>query len=91
MEGEGAAYFARGCHAVVFEAGGTRGDVFVRLAHAVAFEGFDDVAVVHARDLVDEVDLVAAATRAVGIAIAAALESILERRRREMEHTEVCF
>lgn len=49
------------------------------------------MAVVHARDLVDEVDLVATATRAVGIAIAAALESILERRRREMEHTEVRF
>lgn len=49
------------------------------------------MAVVHARDLVDEVDLVAAATGAVGIAIAAALESILERRRMEMEHTEVRF
>ena len=49
------------------------------------------MAVVHARDLVDEVDLVTAAAGAMGIAIAASLESILERRRRKMERTEVRF
>ena len=64
--------------------------VFVRLAQTVALEGLDDVAVVHARDLVDEVDLVTAAAGAMGIAIAASLESIWERRRK-MERTEVRF
>ena len=49
------------------------------------------MAVVNARDLVDEVHLVTAAAGAVGIAIAASLESILERRRRKTERTEVRF